>query len=151
MEVEPNAIYIVLYARHDQKFHWALCIGITTTRVLKLHAANLVGPWAFQEVEETITNSINCCIVYKLGMLDGQTTTVHVREILERIPMAIPKGSKESMFSCRVWAKEAIYKLHNARIVDCSDADKLEETLKAFGAAQLPLTEAGRGYQVIKS
>ncbi|PIL22946.1 hypothetical protein GSI_15642 [Ganoderma sinense ZZ0214-1] len=60
-----------------------------------------------------------------------------LREMLARIPMAVPEadGERERVFTCRVWVREALRRMHEEGYVDCPDVDALEEEMWRYGRA----------------
>ncbi|KAI0797399.1 hypothetical protein BC629DRAFT_1503682 [Irpex lacteus] len=58
--------------------------------------------------------------------------------------MALPavEEEKEPRFTCRVWMKEALRRMHNAHFIDCPDVYALEAEMFELGsAAELSIDE----------
>lgn len=73
------------------------------------------------------------CIAHS-GYVKGDNEYNAIVTLLKAIPLTIPDVDThvEPVFTCRVWFKEAVRRLHNDGYVDCPDVYAFEAECKAF-------------------
>ena len=75
----------------------------------------------------------------------GRRTLDALRDLLAQIPMAVPEAdrAREPVFTCRVWVREAVRRMHEEGYVDCPDVDAMEEEMWRYGRAAASAIEDG--------
>ncbi len=70
-------------------------------------------------------------------------------DILSRVPLAVPEADegREPEFTCRVWWREAIRRLHVEGIISCPDVDGLERECRKHALDNQAHLESYRGYR----
>lgn len=86
----------------------------------------------YQRVQWSRKHCPEAVLFSKIGKLPKGRDYGVLDQYLKPIPIAIPEADRgrELTFNCRVWFREAIRTLHNAReFLVCEDVDALEEEL----------------------
>lgn len=70
-----------------------------------------------------------------LGRLPPGKTAEDLNGLLAKIPYVIPAvdAQRERIFTCRVWAREAVRQMHNHGYIHCTNVDALEEEMWKYG------------------
>ncbi|KAF9487286.1 hypothetical protein BDN71DRAFT_664049 [Pleurotus eryngii] len=145
-------ILAVLFSRGDgETFHWAICIATTDKIARKYHAKEPIRDhWFFERPapSHSILTSRTVCAAVKIGRVGPETNLNNLEQYLSQIPMEIPAAEVgfEARFSCRVWFKEAVRRLHQARIINCPDIYNLEAECKAYAQANEASQASWSGY-----
>ena len=136
------------------KFHWYIFAPNATDghlnvrSGLKMHATTDYSPseserlWCFDATPVALaTDEGGLAAAATIGRLnekleDGRSQA-GLRELLTRIPMVVPEADKarEPVFTCRVWVREALRRMHEGGYVQCPDVDALEEEMWGYGRA----------------
>ncbi len=144
------------------RFHWYIFVPNAGTGTaadahldvlqsgLKMHATTDYSPsdterrWCFDATPTTLaTDEGGLAAAATIGRLgievrDGRVRSQEgLRDMLAQIPMAVPEADKarEPVFTCRVWVREALRRMHQEGYVDCPDVDALEEEMWGYGRA----------------
>lgn len=157
LAIDPAPVYpqitLALSLLGNQRFHWFLFAPNTSTSQvapapgMKLHATTNPGHWAFEAPGEySLGQSDAICVAAVIGELNPEEgfTAESLKALLAPIPMAVPavEEEKEPRFTCRVWMKEALRRMHNAHFIDCPDVYALEAEMFELGsAAELSIDE----------
>jgi len=62
-----GGVYACLFSRADGSFHWSIVLPQDVALVHKFHATNLEGGWRFERVPDKLAQSLNACVVVRLG------------------------------------------------------------------------------------
>ncbi len=150
--VDPVPVYpqiiLALFLLGNKRFRWLLFVqNIAASQEapaagMKLHAttATVSGEWQFEAKSEySLYQSAAVCAAAVIGELKPERgfTAESLKSLVAPIPMAVPAvdEGKEPVFSCRVWAKEALRRMHDAHFIDCPDVDALEAEMFELGSA----------------
>lgn len=148
--VDPVPVYpqiiVALFLLGGNRFHWIISVQDTTASQanpatgMKLHATNVSNKWEFEaRGEYSLDQSAAVCVAAVIGELKHEKgfTAEKLKDLLALIPMAVPAvdQGKEPVFSCRVWMKEALRRMHAAHFIDCPDVDALEAEMIELGVA----------------
>ncbi|KAH0582213.1 hypothetical protein H2248_011861 [Termitomyces sp. 'cryptogamus'] len=131
-------ILAVLFSRFEEgTFHWAICIPLDDSKAAKYHVRQSHLHWWFEDPvpEHDILVSQTLSAAIKIGSLNPDVVSRDIlRDILMPIPIAVPDVDKdrEPRFTCRVWFREAIRRLHNHRVILCSNVDELEKECNTY-------------------
>ncbi|TBU23243.1 hypothetical protein BD311DRAFT_791751 [Dichomitus squalens] len=143
------------------RFHWYFFVPdardahLDVQAGLKMHATTDFSPspaertWCFDAERTTLaTDEGGLAAAAVVGRLTGATasqvdgegesgTQGALRDLLARIPMSVPDAdrAREPVFTCRVWAREALRRMHGAGYVRCPDVDAVEEEMWGYGRA----------------
>ncbi|KAI0374578.1 hypothetical protein BV20DRAFT_520209 [Pilatotrama ljubarskyi] len=71
-----------------------------------------------------------------------------IDEYLKTIPMETPPEDAPQQWSCRIWLKAAVRKLHEKGVLNCPDVNKLEYELKSVATDARIGVEMGRSYRL---
>ncbi|OJT11332.1 hypothetical protein TRAPUB_12132 [Trametes pubescens] len=107
-------------------------ISKTGTRFHAHNQAN-TADWEYQSKEWDVLDSGSCVAVTKIGQLPAGMTAKDIDVLLEKIPLTVPDVDRprfHDQFTCLVWFRAAIRRLHIARILGVIDLDLLEESLR---------------------
>ena len=137
------------------RFHWYIFVPNATDAHLdvqsglKMHATTDYSPseterlWCFDATPTTLATGEGglaaAATVGHLGIdIDGEhgrRSQAELRDMLAQIPMAVPEVDKvrEPVFTCRVWVREALRRMHREGYVHCPDVDALEEEMWRLG------------------
>ncbi|KAI0780701.1 hypothetical protein BD413DRAFT_462684 [Trametes elegans] len=130
------------------RFHWFLFFpdAPTTTSSsgtpsgVKLHAITngMQGEdkrWSHDRTPLALATSPAVAAAAVLGRLPGAKTVDDVDSILRQIPMAVPEvdRAREPTWTCRVWIREALRRLHAHGFLVCEDVDAMEEEIWGYG------------------
>ncbi|OJT11329.1 hypothetical protein TRAPUB_12129 [Trametes pubescens] len=131
-------------------YHWVIYVCTENDSGYKFHAHNdsNKGPWRYHRGKWDALSSIHCVCITKIGRLAEGKTWEDVDRAVEHIPMAVPDVDRPrfgNMFTCLVWFREAIRKLHTAGISRVIDLDRLEENLRQLATAMEYRRRAGYG------
>ena len=96
-----------------------------------------MGEWKYECSEYILVSSRSVAAAASIGKLTQNHTFEDFNAILREIPMAVPAVDelREPVWSCRVWVREALRRLHNAGYIECSDVDAMEEEMLGYGRA----------------
>ncbi|OJT08851.1 hypothetical protein TRAPUB_202 [Trametes pubescens] len=127
-------------------FHWLLFIpnpGATravVTEGMKLHAVDngqkgTAREWSYDFASFTLATSASVAVAMVLGKLPSGKTVQDLDALLQKIPMTVPAAdtARESEFTCRVWVREAVRRMHAEGYIVCPDVDALEEEAWKYG------------------
>ena len=142
------------------RFHWYIFVPnaadahLDVQSGLKLHATTDYSPsgterlWCFDATPTTLATDEGglaaAATIGRLGLeqqqqLEGRyRSQAALRDMLARIPMAVvPEAdrAREPTFTCRVWVREALRRMHKEGYVWCPDVDALEEEMWRYGRA----------------
>ncbi|KAJ7900725.1 hypothetical protein B0H14DRAFT_3123798 [Mycena olivaceomarginata] len=145
-------ILAVLFSRSDiDTFHWTICVPINSTEAAKYHAKNSGDNWWFEDPvpRHSILDSKLVSASIKIGSLELNVVTKDIlRDILQPISMVVPAvdHAREPKFTCRVWFREAVRVLHEARVLNCPDVDALEAECVSYAVVNQAALPGWKGY-----
>ncbi|KZT22101.1 hypothetical protein NEOLEDRAFT_1072261 [Neolentinus lepideus HHB14362 ss-1] len=125
------------------RYHWFLFVADSASKSAeesKIHVIDIPLPddpsdaWRFENQHVNL-NSVpsSICAAAVIGRVPQGKTVSGLVQLLETIPLnEIPPvdAGKEPNFTCRVWIKEAVRRLHAAGFLVCSDVDELEHEMR---------------------
>ncbi|OAR05357.1 hypothetical protein LLEC1_05975, partial [Akanthomyces lecanii] len=127
MPSDKPRLYLALYARGGDGYHWALLVGPkhedSNTRATRYHAKQHMLQWQFEEIRirTAATNMILVRVLAaKIQKMD------RVESILRNVPVRPNLPGR----TCRSWVTEAYEKLRNdgKALGTCPDWESLIET-----------------------
>ncbi|KAI0640319.1 hypothetical protein C8Q77DRAFT_126929 [Trametes polyzona] len=116
-------------------YHWIIYLCTSDVGGYKFHAHNSSNtrPWVYEKAEWAAIESERCVTLTKIGRLPHGKTVDDVDAALRVIPINvvpdIDRPRFHSRFTCLVWFREALRRLHTAGIITVINLDKLEEKL----------------------
>ena len=139
------------------RFHWYIFVPnaadahLDVQFGLKMHATTDYSPseterlWCFDATPTTLATDEGglaaAATIGRLGLeqeqLEGRSQAA-LRDMLAQIPMSVvPEAdrAREPAFTCRVWVREALRRMHKEGYVWCPDVDALEEEMWRYGRA----------------
>ncbi|KAI1794776.1 hypothetical protein LXA43DRAFT_86372 [Ganoderma leucocontextum] len=141
------------------RFHWYIFVPnaadaahLDVQSGLKMHATTDYSPppsattdperlWCFDATPTTLATDEGglaaAATIGRLELLGRLEDGRGLRALLAQIPMAVPEADKarEPVFTCRVWVREALRRMHGEGYVWCPDVDALEEEMWRYGRA----------------
>ncbi|KAI0672991.1 hypothetical protein C8Q78DRAFT_969926 [Trametes maxima] len=132
------------------RFHWFFFVpdapsasaGTATYAGVKLHAITngLQGDdkrWSYDRTALTLATSPAVAAAAILGRLPPGKTVDDLDAFLREIPMEVPRidQDREPVWSCRVWVREALRRMHARGYIVCEDVDALEAEMWEYGGA----------------
>lgn len=153
LDPTPHHPHIVLalnlLSADPPRFHWLIFVptpGQGDEKVqtgMKLHAVRILelfidgvpmGDWTFQAMPFTLAASETVVAAAVIGQLRDKTIEQLV-ELLSKIPMLVPAvdAHREPQFTCRVWVREALRRMHGAGFIHCIDVDAMEAEMLRYG------------------
>ncbi|KAL1944690.1 hypothetical protein VTO73DRAFT_3120 [Trametes versicolor] len=131
-------------------FHWLLFVpdyGTTRQQVIpgtKMHAlchlspgpnGTMIEEWVYDSAKFTLVQSHTLAAAVVLGRLPPGKTVQDLNALLAAIPMRVPTidARREPAFTCRVWTREAVRRMHDHGYICCPDVDALEEEVWEYG------------------
>lgn len=107
---------------------------------MKLHAIGDLSTatgWSYDRISLDLLNSPAVASAAIVGSLRSNTTIDDLDKLLSPIPMEVPEVDRyrEPRFTCRVWCREALRRMNDAKILVCEDVDSMEEEMWEYGRA----------------
>ncbi|EIW64769.1 uncharacterized protein TRAVEDRAFT_42187 [Trametes versicolor FP-101664 SS1] len=154
---EYPEIILALNIKHNNstlagnvEFHWLLWVpdrGATRERLspgTKMHALGRrlrgndgawIHDWGYESTKFTLNTSHTVAAAAILGRLPTGKTVEDLDQLLAVIPMSVPAvdQARERDFTCRVWIREAVRRMHAHRYIHCPNVDALEEEMRRYG------------------
>lgn len=95
----------------------------------------MIENWDYESTKFTLGQSHTLAAAAVLGQLPPGRTIKGLSRLLGAIPMSVPAvdARREPVFTCRVWAREAVRQMHEHGYIDCTDVDSLEEEMWRYG------------------
>lgn len=125
------SIYVILNLRGAESgFHWAIFIPTAAPLGTISHAVNRSGGWFYEVLEtNTIPRSIELCLAIKIGSITSTNFTT-LKSVLKDVPAnGTPSTHTKEAFTCRVWVKDALIALQNAKLVQLpSSIEEIEQS-----------------------
>ena len=136
------------------RFHWYLFVPnelpstagphLDLQPGLKMHATTDYSPsaderlWSFDATPITLaTDEGGLAAAAIIGRLDPRQgrSKAALRDMLAQIQMMVPEvdREREAAFTCRVWVREALRRMHAEGYVWCPDVNALEEEMWRYG------------------
>ncbi|KAI0633086.1 hypothetical protein C8Q77DRAFT_1158508 [Trametes polyzona] len=138
---EPGNIHAALCDTGNVgEFHWVIYLCTTNRQGYKFHAHNKMNtePWRYHTDLWDGMDSRSCIAFTKIGRLAQGQTHHDIDAVVRTIPMAVPDVDRPRFhrsFTCLVWFREALRRLHTAGIIGVVDLAKLEEKLVSSATA----------------
>ncbi|OBZ77678.1 hypothetical protein A0H81_02252 [Grifola frondosa] len=127
-------------------FHWMLYVQSNVEDGFKFHATQTNNRnFVYEKASFTLCSSRRISAAAVVGRLNTHTLC-DLHNILKRIPVNIIPHvdiAREPQFSCRVWVREAVRRLHAEGFLDCPDVDALEQEMWHYG--RISASEIRRG------
>lgn len=127
------------------RFHWFFYVanpadGQESPIGTKLHAIgdpSTATGWSYDRISLDLLNSTAVATAAVVGKLRSNTTIDDLDRLLSPIPMEVPEvdRDREPRFTCRVWCREALRKMNDAKVLICEDVDYLEAEMWEYGGA----------------
>ncbi|KAM5538607.1 hypothetical protein V8D89_007636 [Ganoderma adspersum] len=143
------ALNLIPGSGSGSRFHWFIFVpdpGQGDEKVqtgIKIHVTDFfpvfnratVRMWQFQDTAFTLATSASGVAAAIVGHLTENKTVQQLVDLLREIPMSVPEVDidREPDFSCRVWVREALRRLHGAGFIDCLDVIALENEMQGYG------------------
>ncbi|KAH9857112.1 hypothetical protein C2E23DRAFT_806591 [Lenzites betulinus] len=129
------------------RFHWFLFIpdppSASTADVhigVKLHAITngkqgVDRRWAYDRTSLALATSPAVAAASIIGRLPEGKHVDDLDMLLREIPMSVPEVDKdrEPTWTCRVWIREALRRMHGNGYIVCEDVDAMEEEMWGYG------------------
>ena len=132
------------------RFHWLIFVpdpgqGDDKAQTgIKLHATELdpvsdgitLRIWQFEATAFTLATSASVVAAAIIGNLTEDRTVQQLVDLLHKIPtITVPDADieREPEFTCRVWVREALRRMHIARLIHCRNVDAMEAELLGHG------------------
>ncbi|KAF9479642.1 hypothetical protein BDN70DRAFT_878604 [Pholiota conissans] len=139
---------------NQPRFHWMFYVhdpasnasasdtaaGFESTAIpregTKFHAVNDYGrgAWHFDCIKVNLIDSMSVAAAAVIGSITDRDVD-RFRRVLAEIPMTVPDidEEKEPKFSCRVWIREALRRLHREGYIECPDVGAMEDEMREYG------------------
>ncbi|KAI0372888.1 hypothetical protein BV20DRAFT_840067 [Pilatotrama ljubarskyi] len=130
------------------RFHWFLFVpdapdassGPSPHGGLKLHAITNGQQgedkrWSYDRTPLSLATSPAVAAAATIGCLPPGKSVDDLDAILREIPMEVSEVDKERepTWTCRVWIREALRRMHTSGYVVCEDVDAMEEEMWEYG------------------
>ncbi|KAH9830498.1 uncharacterized protein C8Q71DRAFT_368342 [Rhodofomes roseus] len=145
-----GGIYAGLFSRRDGTFHWTVMVPLNDTVCEKFHATEDSNGWRYEHTPHTVVTSRTACVVVKIAQLNNLTIE-YLDRLLSTIPMETLPADQGQQFTCRIWFREAIRRLHKAGVLQCPSVNNLEFELKDQASSHYMNLERGATYKVLTS
>lgn len=146
-QYQNYSIYMTLESRGAQPgFHWGIFIPTATPSGYVWHVTDREGSWKLEQiVSATVPFSISLVLAYKVGSISSSTWQM-CYSTLQAVPVINqPSPNEPEVFSCRVWAKNAIQALYDNGVIILAEAvPSIENKLVNWANAHKPGVEAGQ-------
>ncbi|TFK86050.1 hypothetical protein K466DRAFT_587586 [Polyporus arcularius HHB13444] len=137
-------IALDLMSATPAKFHWFLYVPDSpqtgSAAGTKLHAVTngLQGDdkkWSYDRTEFDLSISPAVAAAAVIGRLPEGRTVDDLDMLLQKIPMSTPDMDKarEPAWTCRVWIREALRRMHANAWIVCEDVDAMEAEMWRHG------------------
>ena len=116
--LENYSIYVVLNLRGAEPgFYWGIFVPTNNPQGDVWHAVNRTGSWNLETITTSgIPDPMSLCLCFKVGTANSQTWDI-LKTTLGLVPAnGQPSPNTHEVFTCRVWVKDALLALHNARV-----------------------------------
>ncbi|KAH9846325.1 hypothetical protein C2E23DRAFT_744335 [Lenzites betulinus] len=127
-------------------FHWVLYVsvpGATRDRLsagTRMHLVCGLAPdgktkvWSFTHSTYVLGTSMTVAAAAVIGRLPPGRTVRDLVGLLQEIPMAVPEveAQREQRFTCRVWIREAVRRMHTRKYICCPDVYALEAEMLQY-------------------
>lgn len=132
---------------HPTRLHWLIYVtkDHNAEDGYKFHATNLALSWQYEMKEFKLKSSKTVVVAAVIGSLGSQDISA-LDALLRHIPMEVPAidAAREAQFNCRVWAREAARRMHDAGMISCPDVNALEEEMQGYGNKALDDLKKGK-------
>jgi hypothetical protein len=122
--LEDWSIYVILSLRGENPgFHWGIYVPTNKPQGYVWHAINESGGWKMEEkISSGVPYPMSLCLVFKVGTVNSSNWDT-LRSTLYQIPAeGQPSTHTGEVFSCRTWTKDSLLALHNAGIIQLTQA-----------------------------
>ncbi|KAI0724004.1 hypothetical protein C8T65DRAFT_564282 [Cerioporus squamosus] len=133
-------IALDLMSTTPAKFHWFIYVPDSPTAGTKLHAVTngLQGDdkrWSYDRTPLDLPKSPAVAAAAVVGRLPEGRTIDDLDMLLQKISMSTPEVDKdrEPAWTCRVWVREALRRMHTNAWIVCEDIDAMEEEMWRYG------------------
>lgn len=130
------------------RFHWYIFVphaeeaGKAVQTGHKLHAIDnaqngAAKSWAFDATEVALATEMAVAAAAVIGEVRSESSLQELEDLLKTIPLAVPAvdAQREPAFTCRVWVREALRRMHKHGFIHCPDVDALESEMWEYGRA----------------
>ena len=135
------------------KFHWFIYVPnppqTSSTSGTKLHAVTngLQGDdkrWSYDRTALNLPISPAVAAAAVIGHMPEGRTVDDLDLLLQSIPMSTPDvdRDREPIWTCRVWVREALRRMHASGWLVCEDVDAMEEEMWGYGNEAAAAIEA---------
>ncbi|KAH9846310.1 hypothetical protein C2E23DRAFT_744345 [Lenzites betulinus] len=147
----PEIILALTHIQHKPRhFHWLIFVpnpGVVNRQTASpgkklhvtqrglIHHGRIEEVWCYDYTDYTLATSFSLATAVVLGHLPPGKTVEDLIVLLWAIPMMVPKAdeAREPKFTCRVWAREAVRRMHAYGYIHCPNVDALEEEILRYG------------------
>lgn len=150
LPVYPDILISLLYLGGDPpRFHWYLYVqNPDSSSGTKIHATGMNGKWWYKQIEYSLQHDPAVAAVAIIGKLN---TTIHTLDYLDAVLKEVPMlevahadVGREPKFTCRVWLREALRRMHDAGFIHCPDVDAMEAEMVRYGSTAAEENEGDR-------
>lgn len=147
----PQIVIAIELVSDKPAYHWYFFVPTQGSihEGTKIHATQLdpyhPESWTFEVIPGYSLNTTRfvaaACVI---GLMPDGKSTEDLIDIVSAIPIGVVPEvdvGREPNFTCRVWIKEAVRRLHSARFVECPDVESLEREVYGFGREALDEVE----------
>ncbi|KAG4273136.1 hypothetical protein FPRO04_09973 [Fusarium proliferatum] len=131
-----------------REYHWGL---ITTDDIggsVLHHATNLAGPWKYEERRGQSAIDQTLIVLVKASRVSN---VLRATQIIQSVPAdGKPSCRTGADFTCRIWVKDALVKLHEkGEIFLANDIEVIETEAIAYAERYAADSEQGKGTAVV--
>ncbi|KAI9710956.1 MAG: hypothetical protein M1820_002393 [Bogoriella megaspora] len=146
--LEDYSIYVILSLRGAEPgFHWGIFVPTSKPRGEVWHAVNRSGGWSVDiRTTSGVPSSVSLCLCFKVGSVTSQNWDAF-KATLRGLPgSSKPSPNTREAFTCRVWVKDALLALHNARLIHLTeDISNIEQAAVEKAESNRNNVEQGTG------
>ncbi|KAH7240721.1 uncharacterized protein BKA55DRAFT_575654 [Fusarium redolens] len=147
--LESSSIYIAMNSRPSpRQYHWGLIITDHSGRPVLHHASNLEGPWKYEEKQGNSAIDLAMIVIAKVASVTSETRAT---QVVQSVPAdGEPSQRTGETFTCRIWVKDALVKLHDsAAIFLPNDIYTIETQAISYAEEYAADSEQGKGTAVV--
>lgn len=128
------------------RFHWMIYVPDKNdwTTGIRLHPSAPSGVWQFEATQYSLPYAKSLAAAAVIGTLREGFNYNHLYDILSQIPTHVPEVDyyNEPRFTARVWAREALRRLHNAGFINCPYITVMEAEMMFYGEGAVQAMDA---------
>ncbi|KAF5635701.1 hypothetical protein F25303_8378 [Fusarium sp. NRRL 25303] len=131
-----------------REYHWGLITTDDIGRPVLHHTTNLAGPWKYEERRGQSAIDQTLIVLVKASRVSN---VLRATQIIQSVPAdGKPSCRTGADFTCRIWVKDALVKLHEkGEIFLADDIEVIETEAIAYAERYAADSEQGKGTTVI--